>query len=110
MWLMTTTGFYSVVRKPGDADLTVRARVCADLDALREHWLPELGPTQQHAGTDYPCRARVSAQAFSEAVRKLALAIDYPNFKDEVGRVQGKPRAHAYSRDWSALLELERDR
>jgi hypothetical protein len=39
MWLITPTGFFSIVQKPSDeaADtLTVRARVRQDLVALRE--------------------------------------------------------------------------
>jgi hypothetical protein len=32
--------------------LTIRTRVKADLDRLRERYLPELGPTQGKAGTD----------------------------------------------------------
>ena len=45
MWLFTRFGFFSIVRKPGDDNLTVRARVAADLDALREQYLPELSAT-----------------------------------------------------------------
>ena len=36
MWLFTTIGFFSVVRKPGETKLTVRARVAADLARLTE--------------------------------------------------------------------------
>lgn len=36
MWLMTTVGFFSIVRKPGETDLTVRARVRSDLEALEK--------------------------------------------------------------------------
>ncbi len=57
MWLITTTGFYSVVQKPWDqaADtLTVRARAKADLDALREAGLPELGEIMEDPGRRLP--------------------------------------------------------
>ena len=38
MWLITPTGFFSIVQKPTDAQantLTVRARVRQDLETLR---------------------------------------------------------------------------
>ena len=42
MWLFTTSGFFSIVQKTGDVHLTVWARVAADLDALRQRYLPAL--------------------------------------------------------------------
>jgi len=58
MWLMTTVGLFSVVRKTGDADLTVRVRARGDLKALREQYLPTLGTIETGGGTDYPFRSR----------------------------------------------------
>ena len=46
MRLITPTGFFSIVQKPGDVaanTLTVRARVRQDLGALREQFLPGAG-------------------------------------------------------------------
>lgn len=57
MWLMTRFGFFSVVQKPGETDLTVRARVEADLLALKAAYLPSMGPILANAGTDYQYRA-----------------------------------------------------
>lgn len=108
MWLFyPKAGYFSVVQKPGEADLTVRARVAADLDRLRELCLPTLSPTIAHAGTDYPFRAKASRAAFSAAMAKLAEAIDYENFKNEVAKVGGKKRAAIYSGVWTHLLALE---
>jgi 8-oxo-dGTP pyrophosphatase MutT (NUDIX family) len=108
MWTMTPIGFFSVVRKPGDLDLTVRARVSADLDALRARYLPRLSSTVAHAGTDYPYRARCAPEAWAMALARMALDIDYGNFKSEVSRRQGHARAHAYGKVWSALADLEK--
>lgn len=66
MWLFTTFGFFSVVRKPGEPILAMRARARDDLDRLRERCLPELGPTIAGGGTDYPCRAVVRQQLTRE--------------------------------------------
>lgn len=107
MWLFTTIGFFSVVRKPGETKLTVRSRVAADLDRLREHYLPALSATVVNAGTDYPFRAQVPRKAFSKAMALMGEAIGYANFKSEVARVSGKDRAEIYSGVWTRLLALE---
>ncbi len=45
MWLFTKFGFFSVVQKPGEARLTVRARVAADLERLTDsEWMRTDGP------------------------------------------------------------------
>lgn len=106
MWLITTVGFFSVVQKEGDDDLTVRTRVASDLDALRARYLPELGPTLAHAGTDYPFRAKVGHEAMARAVAELVRDIDYANFKDEVTRRQGSLRHKVYAGVWARLLAL----
>ncbi|MFN6953585.1 MAG: hypothetical protein ACK4PG_02190 [Acetobacteraceae bacterium] len=110
MWIATTIGYFSIVRKPGDAAdgvLTVRARVAADLDALREAALPELGPTIARAGTDYPFRARAPQAAVARAIGALVAGIDYANFKDAVAAREGHGRAEVYHGVWSALRRLE---
>ena len=108
MWLITTFGFFSAVQKPGDAELTVRARVRADLEALREKYAPALGEITESAGTDYPFRARITHEAFAEAVRRAALDVHYDNFKSEVARVQGWGREGVYAKVWSVLRGLQK--
>jgi 8-oxo-dGTP pyrophosphatase MutT (NUDIX family) len=109
MWLFTTIGFFSAVQKPGTDFITIRARVRNDLDNLRDKYLPDLTTTIAKAGTDYPWRATVSHVKFAEAISKIALDIDYGNFKDEVAKHQGKPRAHRYGKVWSALYDMPED-
>ncbi|MEK9502728.1 hypothetical protein [Gaopeijia maritima] len=109
MWLMTPFGFFSTVKKPGDDHLTVRARSASDLDRLRADYLPQLGPTVEGAGTDYPYRAVVGGEAYAEALAAIARDIDYANFKSEVSRRMGRGRSHIYSEVWTALLEIERE-
>jgi hypothetical protein len=106
MWLMTTIGFFSVVRKSGETDLTVRARVQDDLEALGKKYLPSLGPITSGGGTDYPYRARVASEDFAAAVGRMVEDIDYANFKNSVAAEQGPDRAHVYSEIWSALHKL----
>lgn len=107
MWLFTTLGFFSVVQKPGDTGLTIRARVAADLDRLRAAHLPALSPTVHGAGTDYPYRATIGHEAFGRALIGLVDELHYGNFKDAVAATMGHDRAHVYGEVWQTLLALE---
>ncbi len=107
MWLLTPFGFFSVVNKPGDAHLTVRSRVRADLDALRSRYLPGLSATRAGEGTDYPYRATCSHEDFAQAQAQLCREIDYNNFKGKVGELQGQARARIYGEVWQTLTRLE---
>lgn len=99
MWLFTHRGFYSVVQDWDDNDMVwVRARCAADLDAL------ETGEQMKHTpGRDYPWRIRLSKEAFAELAGRLALEIDYSNFKGRIGEID-RDRAHAYSGVWSVMF------
>lgn len=112
MWLMTPIGFFSIVEKPDDRHtgyLTIRARVRSDLDRLREHCLPSLGPISESTSTDYRYRARASRSAVSQAMAALVDAISYANFKSEVERQQGLKRVDIYHDVWSALYRMQGD-
>jgi 8-oxo-dGTP pyrophosphatase MutT (NUDIX family) len=109
MWLFTNIGFFSAVQKPGTDFLTVRARVKQDLDNLREKYLPHLSATQAKGGTDYPWRATVSHADFAAALGKIAMDIDYSNYKNEVTARQGKARASRYGKVWQALYDMPED-
>ena len=109
MWVISTIGCFSAVRKPGTDHLTVRARVREDLDLLRERHLPSLGATVAGAGTDYPYRATCSHEAWAEALSAMGCALDYGNFKAAVAGRQGPERARVYGRVWQQLLDLERE-
>ena len=107
MWLMTNFGFFSIVKKEGEANLTVRARVKQDLLSLKEHYMPSIGAIEESDYTDYRYRVRVPREAFAEALKEMALDIDYPNFKSSVARKQGKARARAYEDVWHRLYDLQ---
>lgn len=112
MWLVTPVGFFSIVRKPADrADgmLTIRARVRADLERLREGFLPAMGEIEAGGGTDYRFRARAPRAEVGAALARLAAGIDYANFKDEVARLQGDARADRYGEVWQVLRDMEED-
>jgi hypothetical protein len=111
MWLITTTGFYSIVEKPWDKEtrtLTVRARARRDLEALRATGLPELGEIQESETADYRFRAQAPRAAVARAAQQQVDAIDYDNFKSAVGRRQGAGREQIYHRTWDSLYEIQR--
>lgn len=103
--MMTTFGCFSVVQKPGTVDLTVRARVAADLDALRARYLPGLSPTQRTPDRDYAYRATVSHAELGAAMARIVEDVTYGNFKAEVMRTQGCAREQVYAEVWSVLFD-----
>ena len=108
MWLFTTVGFYSVVTaEEFGQELQVRARAAADLDRLRERFLATLGPNLAKPGRDYPWRAFIGREEFASGLADIGRAIDYSNFKNVVGDVQGQDRAHIYQEVWSACRKIE---
>lgn len=108
MWLFLPEGFFSVVTaEEFGAELQVRARAEGDLDALRATYLPSLGPTKTIPHRDYPFRAFTTKADWAECLVKVALAVDYTNFKDTVAKRQGHQRAHVYAKVWSACRQIE---
>lgn len=105
MWLFTPFGFFSIVQKPGDTHLTIRARAAADLDNLRTR-VPDLSETVHTPKADYPYRATVSAVSLAIGLGDFITAIDYDNFKAEVASRQGHSRANLYGTVWATLRRL----
>lgn len=103
MWIFTNVGFYSVVQKPGEEYLTVRARVKSDLDRLREQYMPRLSTTVEGVGSDYEYRAVISHRDFAAGMIALVLDITYPNFEQETLHRFGYSRNLIYSRVWSLI-------
>ena len=107
MWLTTDFGFFSIVKREGEQNLTVRARVKQDLLNLKERYLPGLGAIEETEYADYRYRVRVPQDVFAETLKDIALDIDYPNFKNSVAKKQGKGRARAYGEVWQRLYGLQ---
>jgi hypothetical protein len=106
MWLLIPEGFFSIVQKEGEEELCVRARVRADLDRLRETYLPALGETVETPGGDYRYRAWIGRDELAAGMAEIARNLDWANFKDEVAR-RGSSRAHVYGQVWGVLGELQ---
>lgn len=109
MWLMTPIGFFSIVEKPEDqkaGTLTICSQVHADLERLREFYLPGMSEVVDNGGSDYRYGAKARRAEVSGAVAKIANDIQYANFKDEVVEKQGEARAAFYGRVWEVLSQL----
>jgi hypothetical protein len=105
MWLLTSAGFYSVVQKPGETELCIRARVREDLERLREY-MPTLSATVETRSGDYRYRAWVSREGLAEGVARIAREIDYANFKSEVAG-RDPVRGRIYGEVWGVLGQLQ---
>lgn len=112
MWLITPTGFYSIVEKPtdrGKGTLTVRARVRGDLLALRRAYCPSLGRIRESDDTDYRYRATAKRADVARAMTAMIDGLSYSNFKSEVAIQQGLDRTHLYHDVWDVLHRLQDD-
>jgi hypothetical protein len=110
MWVMTEDGFVSIVAADERSlgQLVVRARSKVDL----EHFVAassEKTDLRYGEGTDYPWRAVLSPEAVATALARIAMKINYGNFKDRVHATTGPARARTYGRVWTALTEIERE-
>ena len=111
MWLITPTGFFSIVQKPTDVaanTLTVRARVRQDLETLRAQFLPGLGEIQESRNNDYRFRAVAPRAEVAAAMAQMVNTLDYSNVKSQVAKVQGAARAHLYHDVWDVLYRLQK--
>ena len=106
MWLLIPEGFYFIVQKPGEEDLSVRARVAADLDRLRSTYLPTLSPTLETPGGDYRYRAWIGRDDLAKGMAEIARKLDYSNFKTEVA-LHDPERADTYAQVWGVLGQLQ---
>ena len=107
MWIITDRGFYSAVQHRKKPDrLLIRARNEDDIRALAD-LLPDSEPWSLE-NSDYEWRLECSKQEWSVVMAALTDDIDYDNFKNAVGRKQGKERSSIYMGVWSKLLSIER--
>jgi hypothetical protein len=103
MWLFTPFGFFSVVQKKNESDLTIRSRVRADLEALQARYLPKCGQIIDGGGTDYQFRVKTSHTDLAGAMAQIVKDIKYNNFKDAVEDEQGRKRHDVYLKVWRVL-------
>ncbi|RME90992.1 MAG: hypothetical protein D6766_12490 [Verrucomicrobia bacterium] len=110
MWICSKLGFFSVVRKTDGWH--VRARVREDLAALAGAAGVE-ARIQRWPLADYRWRLILGPEDLHRIFAALEASVDYPNFKEAIGRDPGqREKLGAYHELWTALarLQSERDR
>lgn len=108
MWLVTTFGFFSIIRDRDEDVLVVRARTRRDLQELKERYLPELKDVTKN-GLDYRYSGSAPHEAVARALSEIARDIDYPSLRESVLGRQGFLRATLYERISSMLWTLQED-
>jgi hypothetical protein len=105
MWVFTSTGFISAVRKYDRPNvITVRSRDRRSLEPLAETAGVEIAVSPLG---DYPYRAFIEPEVFTKWVAEQADAIDYDNFKSRVGSTRGHQFTDALHNVWVAMLAVE---
>jgi len=105
MWVFTSTGFVSAVRKADRPDvITVRSRDRKSLEPLAEKAKAEI---KVSPFGDYPYRAFIEPEIFTQWVSEQANAIDYDNFKNRVAKTRGYGFVEALHNVWVAMLGAE---
>ena len=108
---MTTFGFFGIIQgTPDDTLLTIRAANRKDLDTLRGRYLPSLGDIEEDPETDYKFRAMASRETVAQALSRIAMDIDYANFKEKTKELQGSRAARIHGGLWEILWELRDER
>lgn len=110
MWIMSTLGYFSIVRKPFGKDnsrpIAVRARVRNDLVNLLEASGIDAKIIRTE-DADYMFRIQITDSGLATIMGVLEESVTYSNFKNEVAKVQGKKRAAVYEGIWWKLLQLQ---
>jgi hypothetical protein len=106
VWLLIPEGFFSIVQKPGEEQLCVRARVAADFDRLRASFMPSLSDTLESRGGDYRYRAWISRDDLAEGLAAIGRELSYSNFKTEVARTdpeRAQARTDGSGASWASF-------
>jgi hypothetical protein len=105
MWVFTSTGFVSAVRKNDRPDVfTVRSRDRKSLEPLTTKAVVDI---KISPFGDYPYRAFIKPEVFTEWVAEQANAIDYDNFKNRVATTRGYGFVESLHNVWVAMLGAE---
>ena len=105
MWVFTSTGFVSAVRKHDRPDVvTVRSRDQKSLEQLATKAGVDI---KISPFGDYPYRAFIKPELFTEWVSEQANAIDYDNFKNRVATTRGYGFVESLHNVWVAMLGAE---
>jgi len=75
MHLYTTIGFFMIIQGRSSNTLTVQSNCRADLDKLRQQFMPGLSPTTTYEHADYPYHASISPEEFGAGLARMGKAV-----------------------------------
>jgi CheY-like chemotaxis protein len=106
MQLYTTIGFFNVIRTGSSDALTVQSDRRANLDNLRQQFIPGLSPATTYEHADYPYHALISPEEFGAGLARMGKAID---FRDGLRMSGYEPlRAFDYKQFVILLVDYEK--
>lgn len=109
MWIFTELGFFSAVIDSKDKKtIVVRAREITALQALRTGYDLDKYEITTSYDSDYAFRIRLPHTVWNEVVKELSAAIDYPNFKSAVAKLQGRNNyERALHEVWQVMADTQ---
>jgi hypothetical protein len=94
MWLFTTHGLLSVVKRKRSDQFQVRARVRKTLEQIAQLLYREDVEIIETSDSDYRYRVLLSFDEWLKLIQELAGEVDYSNFKHEVAALHGEDSAY----------------
>ncbi len=110
MWLFTTYGFYSIVKKMfGNQKEPFQVRSRAKEDLLNIIKAADINrKVIETPEADYHFRITVDNDDLSKILQTLQDGLDYDNFKAAVGKVKGQTdKLDSYHRIWAEMYHYQ---
>lgn len=111
MWIISETGFVSIVRAVEDPTLlAVRGRVRDDVARFGSLYMGVVPAVQHDERRDYPYRLFAKPKEIAKAMERAVRLVSYSDFKNRVAQVsrqESGPRSNVYAVIWRALRDLE---
>lgn len=115
MWIASTHGWFSIVKK--DGGFHVRARHASDLEALQRAVGGAFAtlPVHHTPQADYHARIFVPGDGAGEVIDSvfvvLGRSVDYPNFKSRIAAMpEQRDKLSRYHDVWEAMHAWQNDR
>lgn len=115
MWILTDTGFLSIVEHRYDpTKLLVRARVKGDLQAFGakyETLFADQLTIDEDPNADYRWRTVATREHVADLLRTKVMELDYDSHVKDVAIQRSTPneaRATAYYATWNAMYKMQR--
>lgn len=115
MWLLTDTGFLSIVQHRSDpTKLLVRARVRGDLQAFAAKYETLFGDAltiQENPNADYRWRTVAARDHVADLFRAKIMELDYDSHVKDVAIRRSGPNAAreaAYYATWNAMYKMQK--